>query len=107
MNLTTLLANWCADHALRFPESAIQHAELAITDAVACMLAGADDPSVMKAGRAIPDEQSGPSRKSSSVRHAFPVSACDAAAVNGCAAHALDFDDNVMPGIMHSSAVLV
>ncbi|MGH8807060.1 MAG: MmgE/PrpD family protein [Noviherbaspirillum sp.] len=108
MNLTTLLANFCVDDTLSFPESAIRSAELAIADTVGCMLAGADDPAVVKVGRSIPDEKTARlSSKSSSVQHAFPVSARDAAAVNGCAAHALDFDDNVMPGIMHSSAVLV
>lgn len=108
MNLTTLLADFCTDETLLFPESAIRNAELAIADTIGCMLAGADDPAVVKAGRSVPDEMTARfSSKSSSVRHEFPVSARDAAAINGCAAHALDFDDNVMPGIMHSSAVLV
>lgn len=106
-DFTTLLANFCANHDLRFPESAVSQAEFAIADTLGCILAGADDLAVVKAGRAIPDVASSPFNKSSSVRHIFPVTARDAAMINGCAAHALDFDDNVMPGIMHASAVLV
>lgn len=106
MNLTKLLADWCADYTLQFPPSAVHTAELAIADTVGCVFAAVDDLAVVKVGSTIMDEKSGPSRKSNSVQHAFPVSARDAAAVNGCAAHALDFDDNVMPAVIHSSAVL-
>lgn len=108
MNLTRLLADFCSDYKLHqsFPESAIRTAELAIADTIGCILAGANDLAVIKLARTIPDEQAGSSSKSSSVRHGFPISARDAAAVNGCAAHALDFDDNVMPAVIHSSAVL-
>ncbi|HJV82034.1 MmgE/PrpD family protein [Noviherbaspirillum sp.] len=108
INLTRLLADFCADYALhhQFPESAIRLAELAIVDTAGCILAGVNDPAVVKIGDTIPDEQSGRSRRSKSVRHAFPVSARDAAAVNGCAAHARELDDNVLPAVIHSSAVL-
>ncbi|HJV82026.1 MmgE/PrpD family protein [Noviherbaspirillum sp.] len=109
IQLTRRLANFCADQDMhaRYPASAILTAELAIADTVGCILAAVDDPAVVKLGLTIPDEPSGPSRRSNSVRHAFPVSARDAAAVNGCAAHALDFDDNVLPAVIHSSAILV
>jgi 2-methylcitrate dehydratase PrpD len=107
-NLTRLLADFCADYQLHlsFPASAIELAELAITDTVACIVAGVDDPVAVKAGNTIPDEKSGPSKKSHSVRHTFPVSARDAAAINGCAGHARELDDNVMPAVIHSSVVL-
>lgn len=109
ITLTRRLANFCADYELHstFPASAIRTAELAIADTVGCILAGVDDPAVVKVGCTIPDEASGPSRKSNSIRHSFPVSARDAAAVNGCAAHALELDDNVLPAVIHSSAILV
>ncbi len=107
-DLCALLARFGADAALhaRFPDSALKSAELAIADTVGCILAGVHDPAVVKLGRTIPDEAAGPSRRSSSLRHAHPVSARDAAAVNGCAAHARELDDNVLPAAIHSSAVL-
>lgn len=107
-NLTRLLADFCADYLLHltFPASAMREAELAIADTVGCILAGVDDPAAVKLGNTIPDEESGPSRRSHSVRHAHPVSARDAAAVNGCAGHARELDDNVLPAVIHSSVVL-
>ncbi|MGH8809042.1 MAG: MmgE/PrpD family protein [Noviherbaspirillum sp.] len=107
-NLTKLLADFCANYPLHltFPESAMREAELAIADTVGCILAGVDDAATVKVGNTIPDEKSGPSRRSNSVRHAHPVSARDAAAVNGCAGHARELDDNVLPAVIHSSVVL-
>lgn len=107
-NLTGQLATFCANRALHltFTQSAIREAELAITDTVGCILAGVDDPAVVKLGRTVPDEEPGGSRRSHSVRHAHTVSTRDAAAINGCAAHARELDDNVMPAVIHSSAVL-
>lgn len=104
VELTRQLANWCANQDLRFTESAIARAREAIMDTVACMFAGASDPAVAATGRIVPNVPSG---RSSSVRHASPVSARDAAMINGCAAHALDFDDIFPPAITHGSAVLV
>lgn len=39
--------------------------------------------------------------------HHRQVGALEAARVNGCAAHALDFDDNCYAGFVHGSAVIV
>lgn len=50
--LTKLLADFCCDYRLhaRFPDSAMRTAELAITDTVACILGGVDDPAAVKLG---------------------------------------------------------
>jgi 2-methylcitrate dehydratase PrpD len=104
VNLSQQLASWCANYHLHFPDSAIAHAEIGISDAFGCMLRGRNDPAVVAAGKSIPDLPSGKSR---SVRHNATIAAPWAALVNGCAAHALDFDDNFFPAITHASAVLV
>ena len=107
-DLTRQLAEFAADRALhaRFNPSAITLAEQAITDSIGCILAGIDDPAALKLGDTFPDEPSGASQRSSSVRHRHALSARDAAAVNACAGHARELDDNVMPGAVHSSIVL-
>lgn len=103
MSLNRQLAAWCANRALAFPEPAVRAAEAAITDVVGCLLGGRRDPAVLNAGRAFPSTGG----RSSVVTDANPVGATWAALVNGCAAHALDFDDNFFPPVTHASAALV
>jgi 2-methylcitrate dehydratase PrpD len=107
-DLTRQLAEFAADRTLhaRFSATAITLAEQAITDSIGCILAGIDDPAALKLGDTFPDEPGGASQRSSSVRHRHALSARDAAAVNACAGHARELDDNVMPGAVHSSIVL-
>lgn len=104
MNLTRTLAEWCADTRLTFGHTAQQRAQAALLDAVGCILAGAKDPSVAAASALVPDSAQG---LASSVAHERGIPALWAALLNGCAAHALDFDDNFFPAITHASAVLV
>jgi 2-methylcitrate dehydratase PrpD len=99
-----MLAEWCAADRLVFGDTARARALVAVLDTVGCMLAGARDPAVVAASTLVPEMPSG---TASSVAHAHGVSAAWAALVNGCAAHALDFDDNFFPAITHASAVLV
>jgi len=72
-----------------------------IIDAVGCMIAGSTDPAVAIVLEALPPAP-GAARLWFSERK---VSACDAALVNGIAAHVLDYDDSCLRG--HPSAVLV
>lgn len=104
MNLTRALAEWCADGSLEFGEAARARAQAAFLDTVGCMLAGATDPAVAAASAMVSDMASG---VASSVMHSNGIPATSAALINGCAAHALDFDDNFFPAITHASAVLV
>ena len=74
----------------------------AIADTLACMVAGQGDIATQAVRRAL----AGPDGAADLVgggRAPAPL----AALVNGTAAHALDFDDNFMPGMSHASAVLV
>lgn len=103
MSLNRPLAAWCADRSLLFPESAVHAAHVAITDVMGCLLGGRRDAAVINAGRALPTEAGG----ASAVTHCKPISAAWAAMINGCAAHALDFDDNFFPAVTHASASLV
>ena len=105
VDLSRILAAWCADDRKVFPDSAIERAEVAIADVIGCILGGRDDPAVVGAGKIVPGN--GPSGKSSAVTHRWPVTAPWAALINGCSAHALDFDDNFFPSVTHASAVLV
>ncbi|MBB3210809.1 2-methylcitrate dehydratase PrpD [Herbaspirillum sp. Sphag1AN] len=105
MDLSRILAAWCADDRKVFPDSAMSRAEAAIADVVGCLLGGRHDPAVVGAGKIVQGD--GPSGSASAVTHTWPVTAPWAALINGCAAHALDFDDNFFPPVTHASAVLV
>lgn len=77
-------------------------AEQAIADTLACMVAGQGD----IAARAVRRAVAGPEGPADLVGGGRAPAAV-AALVNGTAAHALDFDDNFLPGMSHASAVLV
>lgn len=91
MTLIETLAHWCAAPQ-PFSERAKTLAREAITDTLACMVAGQNDFST----RAV-----------SEAWHDSPRSAAQAALVNATAAHAIDYDDNFTPGMSHASAVLL
>ncbi|MEM7642955.1 MAG: MmgE/PrpD family protein [Pseudomonadota bacterium] len=87
------------------PSVGLDRARRAIYDCLACVLAGhgADPSRAVQSGMAI-SGGTGP----------VPVLGTDltlapgpAAFANGTAAHALDFDDNFVPGLTHASAVMV
>lgn len=104
MELSELLAAWCADRTKDFPPASIKRAEAAIADVLGCLLGGRNEAAVLAAGKITPDKGGG---RSSAVTHKLPIEAPWAALINGCAAHALDFDDNFFPPITHASASLV
>jgi 2-methylcitrate dehydratase PrpD len=82
---------------------ALALAKDAMTDIVACMIAGATDEATVRVARAAAGWGAG---RCSVVGHKLSLSAPAAALVNGTAAHALDFDDNFHPMAGHSTAVL-
>lgn len=78
-----------------------QLAQMAIADTLGCMYAGRKD----AATRAVAQATTAGGDAWLVTGGAADPSA--AAMVNGTAAHALDFDDNFMPGMSHASAVIV
>ena len=76
----------------------------AIIDTLACMVAGRDDTSTKTVFEAF--ALSGSAGEALLVMGA-KSSPTLAALVNGTAAHALDYDDNFLPGMSHASAVIV
>ena len=91
MTLIETLANWCAAPG-PFSARAKTLAREAITDTLACMVAGKADFST----RAVVDAW----------RETLH-SPASAALINATAAHAIDYDDNFTPGMSHASAVLL
>lgn len=78
-----------------------QLAQMAIADTLGCMYAGRKD----AATRAVAQATTAGGDAGLVTGGAADPSA--AAMVNGTAAHALDFDDNFLPGMSHASAVIV
>ncbi len=75
----------------RLPDAARHWAKVAIMDTVGCILAGADEPCARIAGRvAAIGGANGPCVVFGTSHRVGPM---DAAAINGTAAHALDYDD--------------
>ncbi|WP_342323791.1 MmgE/PrpD family protein [Kosakonia sp. BYX6] len=91
MTLIETLANWCAAPE-PFSERARELAREAITDTLACLVAGRDDFST----RAVYDAW-----------RETAITPSHAALINATAAHAIDYDDNFAPGMSHASAVLL
>ncbi|MCO7739230.1 MmgE/PrpD family protein [Brucella intermedia] len=76
----------------------------AILDTLACMVAGRGDDSTKSVAKAFAEFSAGGTALSVTGGTDSPMFA---ALVNGTAAHALDFDDNFLPGMSHASAVIV
>ncbi|HHV70257.1 MmgE/PrpD family protein [Brucella intermedia] len=76
----------------------------AILDTLACMVAGRGDDSTKSVAKAFAEFSAGGTALSVTGGTGSPMFA---ALVNGTAAHALDFDDNFLPGMSHASAVIV
>lgn len=102
---TEALARWIGEGRRSWPAEAVDQAERAIVDTVACMVAGAGDEAVRRVAEGLGTWGSaGPA-----TRVGVPAG-CDApwaALLNGTAAHALDYDDVLDPAASHVSAVLV
>jgi|MDTC01.1.fsa_nt_gb 2-methylcitrate dehydratase PrpD len=102
--LTQIIAKFVAGSAEHvIPSDALDVAKLGITDTVACMIAGQNEPVVN-----IVKSMVSPAISNDRARLLFSddyASSWDAALVNGTAAHALDYDDVAMAA--HPSTVLV
>ncbi|WP_026869676.1 MmgE/PrpD family protein [Inquilinus limosus] len=98
------IAKWSRS-GVEFGDLARLRARHAIADTIACMLAGAEDPSV----RAVRAAFAGSIADGTRCNMVGGGQAAEglSALVNGTAAHALDYDDNFRPAASHASAVLV
>ncbi len=102
---TEALARWVAQAPRAWPERAIDAAQRAIVDTVACMIAGANDEAVRRIAQGL--GAWGTHGCASRVGSTQPLDAPWAALANGAAAHALDYDDVLDPAASHVSAVMV
>ncbi len=104
MDVTKILGEWAAESPPTTSEVALTRARHAIHDVIACMVAGAGDEGSARVRATIAPYGGGRCTVfGSTAKAAAPW----AALANGMAAHALDFDDNYMPGLTHASAVLI
>lgn len=102
MTVATAIASACAKPATSY--KARELARDAILDTLACMVAGCDDDSTQSVAMAFAGHNMGGDAPLITGGKASPMLA---AMINGTAAHALDFDDNFLPGMSHASAVIV
>jgi 2-methylcitrate dehydratase PrpD len=102
---TQALAEWVALQPRSTEFAVIDAAQRAITDTIACMIAGAADLAVerVRAGLGSWGETGTASVIGSDRTRDAPWTAL----INGTAAHALDYDDVLDPAASHVSAVLV
>lgn len=99
------LARWIAAPRAPWPAAAIDEAERAIVDTIACMIAGAGEAAVQRVRAGLAGW--GDEGAASAIRAKPGRDAPWAAMINGTAAHALDYDDVLDPASSHPSAVLV
>jgi len=103
MDVTRTLAEWSAETPEITDTLALERARHAMHDIVACMVAGAGDEGSARVRATIAPYGGGPATVfGATAKAATPW----AALANGMAAHALDFDDNYLPGFTHATAVL-
>lgn len=76
----------------------------ALTDTLACMIAGSVEDPTRNVARVVSQLGKG---RATVIGGGSKAPAPQAALVNATAAHALDFDDNFAPAVTHASAVLV
>lgn len=103
--VASILAEWAADLPSPNSDLSDSRANNAFIDTLACIFAGSQEKatlSVLDAARKIQGEGN-----HTIFGHDVKLPPAGAALVNGMAAHALDFDDNFLPGYTHASAVLV
>ncbi|HAT85353.1 MAG TPA: 2-methylcitrate dehydratase [Rhizobiales bacterium] len=94
----------CGSHPRVKNQQALDVAQSAFKDTIACIFAASTDPVTNAVRRTLNENSIG---KGSAIGSMKSFSAENAAMINGTAAHALDFDDNFLPAITHASAVLV
>ena len=103
-SLTSELASFVTGLTLdAVPDEAWAMAKTGITDCIGVMVAGARDAAVSLIDRQISSADG--DSKASLIPTGAKRNAEDAALVNGCAAHVLDYDDVTLDG--HPSAVPV
>lgn len=102
MNIAAAIAQFCVKPVAS--NMARRLACAAITDTLACMVAGRDDQATTIVKTAFAGFSDGGKAALITGGTASPMLA---ALINGTAAHALDYDDNFLPGMSHASAVLV
>jgi len=105
MGFTGQLAQWIAATQRVWPAQAVEQAERAIVDTIACMIAGAGDEAVRRVAEGL--KRWGANGVVSRVGELDGMDAPWAALLNGTAAHALDYDDVLDPAGSHVSAVMV
>jgi 2-methylcitrate dehydratase PrpD len=103
--ITQALGEWAATAPRDRGTIALERARDAIEDTVAVMVAGAGDEGAHAVRRVVAGYGDG----AASVigNNGQGAAAPFAALANGTSAHALDYDDNFLPGLTHASAVLV
>ena len=104
MEATKAFAAWAAEAPAITSDIAMTRAKHAIQDVVACMVAGAGDEGAARLRSTIDPYGTGPATV---IGSEVKASAPWAALANGMSAHALDFDDNYLPGSTHATAVLI
>ena len=104
MEATKAFAAWAAEAPAITSDVAMLRARHAIIDVVACMVAGAGDEGAARLRSTIGPYGTGPA---SVIGSEDKAPAPWAALANGMSAHALDFDDNYLPGSTHATAVLI
>ncbi len=104
MEVTKAFATWAAETPEITSDVAIQRARDAIYDVIGCMVAGAGDEGAARVRATIVPYGSGTATVFGATAKA---PAPWAALANGMAAHALDYDDNYLPGFTHATAVLI
>jgi len=95
---------WISGTADDWPEDARRSAHREFIDTIAVMVPGAIEPAVRKIAPLARHWGQGPCH---TIGETVALAAPWAALVNGCAGHALDFDDNFDPPKAHASTVLV
>ncbi|MEM7250579.1 MAG: MmgE/PrpD family protein [Pseudomonadota bacterium] len=109
LELTERLAEWATDSRIEFTSSALSRAADAVQDTIGCIVAGAGDTGATQVRNALRIYGDGAASVIGAPTIAGGAGTASpwAAFANATAAHALDFDDNFLPGINHASAVLV
>jgi len=98
------IAEWISSTDKISHPLALQRANDAFIDTIACILAAANEPVTNNVFEGFRGSSGG---VCSVAGRMDTFSSENAAMVNGSAAHALDFDDNFIPAVTHASAVMV
>ncbi|GLQ04893.1 MmgE/PrpD family protein [Sneathiella chinensis] len=104
-SMAVTLGDWVASNSRPQSDSARKRALAALADGIACIFAGSRDSATETVLQST--LRSHGRGDCLVLGHKETLPPAGAALVNGTAAHALDFDDNFLPGLTHATAVLV